>query len=101
MRNLPIVATLASCLFALSAGAQNGTATFPATLDKELAARASNYTEVSMDKKMLTFAGKFLSKDEDDVEAKRIIEKLDGVTSDQRCPSTCNDVARISRSNEA
>jgi hypothetical protein len=54
-----------------------------------------------MDKKMLTFAGKFLSKDEDDVEAKRIIEKLDGVTSDQRCPSTCNDVARISRSNEA
>ena len=59
MRNLPIVATLGSCLFALSAGAQNGTAPFPATLEKELAARASNYTEVSMDKKMLTFAGKF------------------------------------------
>jgi len=79
MRNLPLIATLGSCLFALSAGAQNATDPFPATLDKELEARASKYTEVSMDKKMLTFAGKFLSKDEDDVEAKRIIEKLDGV----------------------
>jgi hypothetical protein len=79
MRNVPVIATLGCCLFALSAGAQNGTSPFPVTLEKELAARASNYTEVSMDKKMLTFAGKFLSKDEDDVEAKRIIEKLDGV----------------------
>jgi hypothetical protein len=100
MRNLPIVATLGSCLFALSAGAQNGTAPFPATLDKELAARASNYTEVSMDKKMLTFAGKFLSKDEDDVEAKRIIEKLDGVyvreyDFDQPGQYTAADLERI------
>ena len=101
MRNLPIVATLGSCLFALSAGAQNGTPPFPATLEKELAARASNYTEVSMDKKMLAFAGKFLSKDEeDDVEAKRIIEKLDGVyvreyDFDQPGQYTAADLERI------
>ncbi len=79
MRNLAVVATLGSCLFALSAAAQNATPPFPATLEKELAARASNYTEISMDKTMLTFAGKFLSKNDDDAEAKRLIEKLDGV----------------------
>ena len=100
MRNLPLVATIGSCLFVLSAGAQNGTAPFPATLDKELAARSINYTEVSMDKKMLTFAGKFLSKDEDDVEAKRIIEKLDGVyvreyDFDQPGQYTAADLERI------
>lgn len=77
MRNLSAI--FACCLFALSAGAQNGTPPFPVALEKELAARASKYTEVSMDKKMLTFAGKFLSKDEDDIEAKQIIEKLDGI----------------------
>ena len=79
MRNLSLTATFAACLLALSAGAQDSTPPFPATLEKELAARASNYTEVSMDKKMLNFAGKFLSKGDDDVEAKQIIEKLDGV----------------------
>jgi hypothetical protein len=79
MRNLSIAATFAACLFALSAGAQSSTSPFPVTLEKELAARASNYTEVSMDKKMLNFAGKFLSKGDDDVEAKQIIEKLVGV----------------------
>ena len=100
MRNLPLVATIGSCLFVLSAGAQNATVPFPATLDKELEARASKYTEVSMDKKMLTFAGKFLSKDEDDVEAKRIIEKLDGVyvreyDFDQPGQYTAADLERI------
>jgi hypothetical protein len=100
MRNLPIVATLASWLFALSAGAQTGTPPFPATLEKELAARASNYTEVSMDRKMLAFAGKFLSKDEDDVEAKRIIEKLEGIyvreyDFDQPGQYTAADLERI------
>jgi hypothetical protein len=80
MRNLSVIAILGSCLFALSAAAQNDTPPFPVALEKELAARASKYTEVSMDKKMLTFAGKFLSKDEaDDIEAKQIIDKLDGI----------------------
>jgi hypothetical protein len=77
MRNLSAI--FACCLFALSAAAQDGTPPFPVALEKELAARATKYTEVSMDKKMLTFAGKFLSKDEDDMEAKQIIDKLDGI----------------------
>ena len=100
MRNLSLTATFAACLFALSAGAQSITPPFPATLEKELAARASNYTEVSMDKKMLNFAGKFLSKGEDDVEAKQIIEKLDGVyvreyDFDQPGEYTAADLERI------
>src|ERR1700675_1603388 len=79
MRHLLIVTTLGSCLFALSAGAQSITPPFPVTLEKELAARANNYTEVSMDKKMLAFAGKFMSREDEDTELKRMIEKLDGI----------------------
>lgn len=53
---------------------------FPVTLEKQLASRATNYTEVSLDKNMLAFASKFLNgKDEDDAEAKRLISRLDGV----------------------
>jgi hypothetical protein len=53
-------------------------APFPVTLQKQLAERASNYTEVSLDKKMLAFASRFLH-DQDDDEAKRIVSKLNGV----------------------
>ena len=60
--------------------AHGQTPAFPVTLEKQLASRASNYTEVSLDKNMLAFASKFLnSKDEDDQEAKRLISRLDGV----------------------
>jgi hypothetical protein len=79
MRNVSMVTTVGSFLFTLLAGAQNITPPFPVTLEKELAARASNYTEVSMDKKMLAFAGKFMSREDGDLETKRIIEKLDGI----------------------
>jgi hypothetical protein len=67
----------------LSAGvmlAHGQTQPFPVTLEKQLASRATNYTEVSLDKNMLAFASKFLnSKDGDDAEAKRLISRLDGV----------------------
>jgi Domain of unknown function (DUF4252) len=79
MRNLPVITTLGFCLFALSARAQNITPSFPVTLEKELAARASNSTEVSMDKKMLAFAGKFMGEKDEDLEMKRMIENLDGI----------------------
>lgn len=62
--------------FAPSARAQ--TTPFPVTLEKQLAERASNYTEVTLDRKMLDFAGKFMDKG-DDAEAKRIVSKLNGV----------------------
>lgn len=53
---------------------------FPVTLQKQLAERASNYTEVSLDKKMLAFASRFMNdSDSDQAQSKRIISKLNGV----------------------
>lgn len=53
-------------------------APFPIDTSK-LAGRADETTTVSLDKNMLRFASKFLSNDEDDRQAKRIIENLDGI----------------------
>lgn len=64
----------------LPAGAQSSQNPFPVTLEKHLADRAKDYTEVSLDKKMLAFASHFMNeKDGDQADAKRIIEKLNGV----------------------
>jgi len=51
---------------------------FPVTIEKTLATRASNYTEVTHDRKMLDFASRFMDK-EDDAEGKHIIAKLNGI----------------------
>jgi hypothetical protein len=51
---------------------------FPVTIEKTLATRASNYTEVTLDRKMLDFASRFMDK-EDDAEGKRIVAKLNGI----------------------
>jgi hypothetical protein len=51
---------------------------FPVVLEKQLADRASNYTEVSLDRKMLDFASRFMN-EKDDAEGKRIVSKLNGV----------------------
>ena len=74
---------LALILFAsIPAAAQSGSP-FPVTLEKQLASRATNFTEVSLDKNMLNFASKFLDgkggKDGDEAEVKRLISKLDGI----------------------
>jgi hypothetical protein len=63
---------------ALPAAAQSSQPPFPVTLEKQLAERASNYTEVTLDRKMLDFASRFMN-DKDDAEGKRIVEKLNGV----------------------
>lgn len=57
---------------------QSGQPPFPVTLEKQLAERASNYTEVSLDRKLLDFASRFMN-DKDDAEGKRIVQKLNGV----------------------
>jgi Domain of unknown function (DUF4252) len=62
---------------AMGAWAQSSSP-FPVTLEKQLAERAANYTEVSLDKKMLDFASRFMN-DKDDAEGKRIVSKLNGV----------------------
>ena len=52
----------------------------PPGLDKELAAKASDVTEVTLGKNMLAFAAKFMnSKDGDDAAARQLIEGLDGI----------------------
>lgn len=58
--------------------AQSSQPPFPVTLQKQLAERAANYTEVSLDRKMLDFAVRFMN-DKDDAEGKRIVKNLDGV----------------------
>ena len=46
----------------LPVAAQSSEAPFPVTLQKQLAERAANYTEVSLDKKMLAFASRFMKR---------------------------------------
>ncbi|HEX5236567.1 MAG TPA: DUF4252 domain-containing protein [Silvibacterium sp.] len=79
MKKQIIAALLALAMLpGAAAFAQTTQPPFPVTLEKQLAARASNYTEVTLDRKMLEFASHFMDK-EDDAEGKRIISKLNGI----------------------
>ena len=69
---------------ALTARAQNTQNTSPLPLppgvEKELAARASNVTEVTLGKNMLEFAAKFLNgKDPDEAATRSLIQHLEGI----------------------
>jgi hypothetical protein len=71
---------LAAGVLAAPALAQNAQLPAPSPIEKELAARASDVTEVTLGKAMLAFAAKVLNnKDADDAEARRLIEGLDGI----------------------
>ncbi len=74
---------LISALLALPTVAQTASPdSLPATspIEKELAARASDVTEVTLGKNMLGFAAKFMNgKDSDDASAQRLIEGLSGI----------------------
>lgn len=64
---------------AVPAMAQNGLP-MPSPIEKELAARASNVTEVTLGKNMLAFAAKFMDgKDKDEEATRHLIEGLDGI----------------------
>lgn len=66
----------------LRAQGPSSTAPLPAPppIEKQLAARASNVTEVTLGKKMLAFAAQFMNgKDQDDAAARKLIEGLDGI----------------------
>lgn len=65
-------------MLAMPALAQGDGSPFPEALGKQLAARASNYTEVTLDRRMLDFASHFMNSD-NDAEGKRIIAKLKGI----------------------
>jgi len=52
----------------------------PASLEKELAAKAANATEVTLNKDMLGFASKFMNgKDKDEAAVSQLIQGLDGI----------------------
>ena len=59
---------------------QNSQLPLPPAVEKELAARASNVTEVTLGKNMLGFAAKFMNgKDQDEAATQHLIENLDGI----------------------
>jgi hypothetical protein len=60
--------------------AQTSPLPLPPPVEKELAAKASNVTEVTLGKNMLGFAAKFMDgKDSDDAATRQLIEGLDGI----------------------
>lgn len=66
--------------FAVPAMAQTEQLPLPPAVEKELAARASNVTEVTLGKNMLGFAAKFMNgKGKDDTATRQLIEGLDGI----------------------
>jgi hypothetical protein len=80
MKNSFIAIMLASAALAVPALAQTSGLPLPSAVEKELEAKASNVTEVTLDKNMLGFASKFLDKkDNDQVNAKQLISGLDGI----------------------
>src|ERR1700679_1139534 len=80
MRNRSLIFLLAAGALAASALAQDSTLPAPSPIEKELAARASNVTEVTLGKNMLAFAAKVMNgKDDDDAAARRLIEGLEGI----------------------
>ena len=52
----------------------------PPAVEKELASRAANVTEITLGKNMLDFAAKFLNgKDEDEAATRQLIQHLEGI----------------------
>ncbi len=79
MKNRLAVLGVGLAAFAVSAAAQSGLP-LPSPVEKELAARASNVTEVTLGKNMLAFAAKFMNgKDKDEAATQHLIEGLDGI----------------------
>jgi hypothetical protein len=71
---------LAACALAIPMHAQDSQLPLPPALEKQLADRASDVTEVTLGKNMLSFASKFMDgKDKDDAAAKQLIDGLDGI----------------------
>jgi len=82
-RNTVLASLLALGLAMAGAGAARAQDELPAPspIEKTLADRAAHVTEVTLDKNMLAFAGKFMNKDkdDDDKEAREMIQGLRGV----------------------
>ena len=79
MKRTLALLTLAVAAWAAPAFAQNSPLQLPPTLEKSLAARASDVTEVTLGKNMLDFASKFMGKDKNDAATRDLIQGLDGI----------------------
>ena len=93
MRSSIITFILAAGISAAPALAQTAQLPAPSPIEKELAARASGVTEVTLGKNMLAFAAKIMNgKNDDDAEARHLIEGLDGIYVRQRKTGESTDV---------
>lgn len=83
MKERVLFLVLGIAVLAAPALAQNSSPSpllLPPAVEKELAARASDVTEVTLNKSMLGFAAKFMNgKDQDEAAAQQLIEGLDGI----------------------
>jgi hypothetical protein len=80
MKNTIAALVLVLIGLVVPAVAQNSQLPLPSPIEKELAAKASNVTEVTLGKNMLAFAAKFMNgKGEDDAATRKLIEGLDGI----------------------
>jgi hypothetical protein len=82
MKNRLITFILAMGALTGTAAAQNQTPPLPLppAVEKALAARASDVTEVTLGKNMLAFASKFMNgKDQDEAATRQLITGLDGI----------------------
>lgn len=71
---------LGALIAATTARAQSSPLALPPALEKQLADRASDVTEVTLGKNMLGFASKFMDgKGKDDDAARQLIDGLDGI----------------------
>ena len=78
--NFRIALLLLGATLAAPAFAQNSPLLIPPQLEKDLSARASDVTEVTLNKNMLAFAAQFMhGKGDDDAATRHLIEGLDGI----------------------
>ena len=80
MKNRWMALILAMGALAGTASAQTSALPLPPAVEKDLAARASDVTEVTLGKNMLAFASKFMNgKDQDEAATRALITGLDGI----------------------
>jgi hypothetical protein len=80
MHNRMVMFILTMAALAGPALAQTAHLPAPSPIEKELTARASDVTEVTLGKNMLAFAAKVMNgKDDDDAEIRHLIEGLQGI----------------------
>jgi len=80
MNSRILILVLGAGAWAATLIAQTSPLPLPPPVEKELAARAANVTEVTLGKNMLDFASKFMNgKDSDEASARQLIQGLDGI----------------------